>query len=165
MLELSSVVLAIVEGASSALTSHLLRRRNEPVDIRVLVEEAVEELKAQDRELAASVAETTQALQSLKAALDGIPELDIQEDYNVIYQPSEDSDLGDVLYRLDEEIEALRRPNTHDVKIGVSGAIIESSITGSVTNDQSILEGLDEEIASLRVATSGSSRLDERMDA
>ncbi len=141
----SSIVLAIIEGATSALTSRFLTPKTEsrePMDMRLIVREVARELRARDRALEISVTEMSQAVKGLRGMLERVPEFEVRKDDKVTYSPRLDTDLGDVMYRLDEEIAALRR----SFKLAARSDS-EPRVSQSV---HPILEGLDEEIASLR---------------
>ena len=143
----SAIVMAIVEGVASALTSHVLKPKaesREPMDIRLAVNDVAREMRAKDRSLEISVAEMGQALKSVRAMVERVPEFEVKQDDKVTFTPRKDSDVGDVLYRLDEEIAALRK----SVK--------------SAHSVPPILEGLDEEIATLRTRSTVSEEDDLR---
>lgn len=141
----SSIVLAIIEGATSAVTSRFLTPKTEsrePMDMRLIVREVAKELRARDRALEISVAEMSQAVKGLKGMLERVPGFEVEKDDKVTYRPREDTNRVDVLYRLDEEIAALRR--------AFKLAAQSDSGPGVSQSVPPILEGLDEEIASLR---------------
>ena len=152
----SAIVLAIVEGATSALTSHVLKRKTkskEPMDMRLIVNEVAKELRARDRSLEISVAEMDQALKSLRGIVERVPQFEMQQDDKVTYRPRKGSEVGDVLYRLDEEIAALRKSVRSVTR---SNSHRSQSEPGGSQSIPQILEGLDDEIASLRTRDTAS---------
>lgn len=161
MLEIGPIVLAILEGASGAFASHLLTRKKEPIDIRVLVDETAKELKAKNREMEVSLAEIGASLQSLRNLLKHFPEFDVKPDDKVIYKPQKGSDVGIILFRLDEEISSLKLANPV-AQSDRSVSPDKQPKQEPATSLPSILEGLEEEIASLRSTPSGSASSDNR---
>ena len=155
MLELGSVVLAILEGAASALTSQLLTRTKKPIDIRVLVDSVAKDLKEKDKEMEASISEIAISLKTLKSLLENVPEFDIKSDDRVVYRPRKGSDLGSILMRLDEEIEMLRKPS-NTTRSNNSETVRDEHQKLLSTRSPSILLGLDEEITSLRRGSNSS---------
>ncbi len=165
MLELGSVVLAIVEGAANALASRLLAPKKGtkgPIDIRVIVDEVAKGLRAKDKTLEVSIAEMAEALKSLRAILERLPEFDVQRNDKVFYRPRRDSDLGDVLYRLDEEIASLRGSAKSIAQCARTTTQREQFTQEDTLSLPSILKGLDEEITSLRSNPSKSTPSDDR---
>lgn len=150
VLELGPVVLAIVEGAASSLTSRLLTRKKDPINIRTLVDEASRELKVKNKELEASISDIALALQSLRSIIGRLPEFDVRGDDRVTYRPGRESDLGDVLYRLDEEIALLRGSVKGEEQSDSSLSRLNLPKQEAPAVLPRILEGLDEEISSLR---------------
>lgn len=162
MLDVSSVVIAILQAAAGAITTHLLNKGKEPIDIGILVDEAVKELKEENKELEISMKEIAQSLQSLQELLKGFPEFDVRRDNIVYYKPKRGSNLGDILYRLDEEIESLRKPAKPATQFDQGNIVDEQTQYEPSTNLPPILEGLDEEIANLRSKHSKSNGASDR---
>lgn len=163
MLDVSSVVIAILQAAAGAITTHLLNKKGkEPIDIGVLVDEAAKELKEKNKELEISMKEIAQSLQSLQELLKGFPEFDVKRDNIVYYKPKRGSNLGDILYRLDEEIESLRKPAKPTTQFDQGNISYEQPQHKSSANLPPILEGLDEEIANLRSKHLKSNRTSDR---
>jgi hypothetical protein len=150
MLDLSSVVIAILETAASKLTSHLLTRKKEPVDIQSLIDQAVSDLRTRDKELQISMKEIALSLESLKDILVRLPEFKVKGENKIYYRPQRSSELGDVLYRLDEEIESLRGTAESVVQPDKGNSQNEQAKPESADNLPSILRGLDEEIENMR---------------
>lgn len=151
MFGLDEVVLTILKGAASSLTSRLMERKKDPIDIRQVINEVVDELRKRDKELEVSIAEAeiTTSLKSLKTLLTHFPEFDVKANDIVVFQPQKTYDLGDILYRLDEEIAALYKSSEIAYDRDKPEIMLKENSKTS-TQVPSILQGLDEEIASLR---------------
>lgn len=144
---LETIMVAILQGASQALTERFIRGRDTSATVRSLVADVEHIREAQD-ENHRTVTELTQILAEVVERTDGL-EIHGQE---VILAPTERTpDAESALLNLDLEISRLRLESRDDSHLsGADDSPTAAAEPESTIRNLSIFDGLDEEISRLR---------------